>query len=84
MFIISKTIKGKEFLYSKDFMIACSSENQAIKLSKHLNENNHLSLNEFKLKDNELWFTYEIDQYDSDPSYKVKKTKGKITLCSYY
>lgn len=84
MFIISKTIKGKEFVYSKAFMIACNSEAQAKALSKHLNENNENTLGTFKLKDNETWFVYEVDKYDNEPRYKVKTTKNKISLVEYY
>lgn len=83
MFIISKTIKGKEFVYSKAFMIACSSDTQAQTLAKHLNENNENTLGTFKLKDNETWFVYEIDKYDTEPRYKVKTTRGKISLVNY-
>ena len=80
MNIISKTIKGKEFSYSKKFMILCNSEKQAKTLAKHLNDNNDNTIGIFKLKDNEVWCDYIIDKYDSEPAYRVKTTKNKISI----
>ena len=83
MFIISKTIKGKEFVYSNKYSILCKNESQAHKLAEHLNTYNEDTMGDFKLKENETWFVYEIDDYDYPPRYKVTQTKGKITLREY-
>lgn len=80
MFIISKTIKGQEYLYSNKFTILCNSKKQADKLAEHLNLHNEDSMGDFKLKDNEIWYTYEIDQYDTPPRYKLSCTKNKISI----
>ena len=80
MFIISKTIKGKEFMYSNKYSILCNSQKQAQELAKFLNENNDTAVNDFKLKDNELWYAYEIDKYNTAPRYKISQTKGKISI----
>lgn len=83
MFIISKTIKGKEFVYSKNYTILCKNEKQARVLAKHLNEHNDSAIGDFKLKENELWFVYEIDKYDTTPRYRLKVTKNKISIVDY-
>ena len=80
MFIISKTIKEKEFMYSNKHSILCNSQKQAQALAKFLNEHNDTAINDFKLKDNELWYVYEIDKYDTAPRYKISQTKGKISI----
>lgn len=80
MFIISKTIKGKEFMYSNKYSILCNSQKQAQVLARFLNEHNDTALNDFKLKDNELWYAYEIDKYDTVPRYKISQIKGKISI----
>ena len=80
MNIISKTIKGKEFSYSKNHTILCNSEKQAKKLAEHLNNNNDNAIGDFKLKDNEIWYDYEIDKYDNEPVYKLKNTKNRISI----
>ncbi len=84
MFIISKTIKGKEFIYSNKYSILCKSQKQAQALARFLNEHNDTALNDFKLKDNELWYVYEIDKYDTAPRYKISQTKGKISIKENY
>lgn len=83
MYIISKTIKGKEYLYSKDFTILCSNEEQANKLARFLNEHNDTTSENFKLKDNEIWHTYKIDRYDTRPRYELKTTKNKISIIEF-
>ena len=80
MIIISKTIKGKEFIYSNKYSILCNSQKQAQALAKFLNEHNDTAISDFKLKDNELWYVYEIDKYDTIPRYKISQTKGKISI----
>ena len=80
MFIISKTIKGKEFVYSRNYTILCNSVDQAKQLAKHLNEHNDSTVGDFKLKENEIWYVYEIDKYDTAPRYKLKNTKGRISI----
>lgn len=80
MYIISKTIKGKEFAYSKYYTILCNSEKQAKQLAEHLNKNNEDTIGDFKLKDNEIWYDYKIDKYDNEPIYKLKNTRNKISI----
>lgn len=80
MYIISKTIKGQEYLYSNKHSILCKNEKQAKALAKHLNDNNDTTIKDFQLKDNELWHTYEIDNYDTQPRYKLIQTKNKISI----
>ena len=80
MFIVAKTIKGKEFIYSNNFSILCKNKDQAEKLASHLNKNNETASEKFKLKENEIWYVYEIDKYDSVPMFKLKNTKNKITI----
>ena len=80
MIIISKTIKGKEFMYSNKYSILCNNQKQAQALAKFLNEHNDTTIDDFKLKDNELWYVYEIDNYDTIPRYKISQTKGKISI----
>lgn len=84
MFIISKTIKGQEYLYSNKYSILCKNEKQAQQLASFLNNNNNNTIGDFKLKDNELYFVYEIDQYDTQPRYKLKNTKNKISIVENY
>lgn len=84
MYIISKTIKGKEYLYSNKHSILCKSEEQAIQLAKHLNEHNDSTTGDFKLKDNEIWHVYKIDKYDTQPRYKLSSTNGKISIKENY
>ena len=79
MDIIAKTIKGKEFIYSNKTSILCTNEKQAFKLAEFLN-NNEISNNAFKLKDNEIWHNYKIDMYDNQPKFKIKTTKNKISV----
>lgn len=80
MFIISKTIKGQEYLYSNKYSILCKNKDEALKLASFLNKNNNTSIGDFKLKDNEIWHTYEIDKYDTMPRYKLITTKNKISI----
>lgn len=81
MFYVSKAIKNKEFLHSKQFSILCNSKKQAEKLAEHLNKNNENSIDSWKLKDNEIWFVYEDgDWYKEYIPFKLKSTKGKISV----
>ena len=80
MFIISKTIKGKEFVYSNKYSILCKNKEQAEKVAEFLNKNNENTTEYFKLKGNEIWWVYEIDKYDTPPRYKLTINKGKIKL----
>lgn len=79
-FIIAKTLKGKEFMYSNNYSILCGSKKECEILARHLNNNNDSAINDFKLKDNEIWYVYEIDNYSSTPKYKLINTKGKISV----
>ena len=80
MFIVSKTIKGKEFIYSNKHSILCKNEKQAKKLAQFLNEHNDTTTGDFKLKDNEIYYVYKIDKYDTQPRYKLTTTKNKISI----
>lgn len=84
MYIISKTIKGKEYIYSNKHSILCRSREEALKLSSFLNKNNNDTIGDFKLKEDEYYKLYEIDEYDPIPRYKLKSTKNKITLVENY
>ena len=78
--VISKAIKGKEFIYSKKYLILCKNEKQANELAAHLNTNDIDSVGVFKLGAGEVWQAYKLDEYDAEPVYKVKVTKNKISL----
>lgn len=82
MFYVSKAIKGKEFLHSREFSILCNSKKQAEKLAEYLNKNNETCLiDSWKLKDTEVWFVYEHGDWYSDYiPYKLKSTRGKISI----
>lgn len=81
LYITSKSIKGKEFWFSMDYSILCKDKEQADKLTKHLNNNNNTAIGKFKLKDNEIWFTHEVGDFEkSYIPYKLKSTKNKITI----
>jgi len=84
MYIISKSIKGQEYLYSIRYSILCSSKKKAQQLAQFLNEHNDETNEEFKLKDNEVWYMHEIDEYDAPPRYKLCNTKGKISVKEMY
>ena len=79
-YIVAKTLKGKEFVYSNNYSILCNSKKEAEILARHLNEHNDSAVDDFKLKDNEIWYTYKIDNYSSVPKYKLINTKGKISV----
>lgn len=80
MFIIAKTLQGKEYCYNNSTSVLCKSEQQAQELAKFMNENNNNSYGIFKLNGGEIWHTYEIDKYDAPPRYKLAQTKNKITV----
>ena len=80
MFIISKTIKGKEYSYSSRHTILCKSEKQARMLADFMNSHNDTAIGDFKLKDSETWYCYEIDEYDNEPRYELVATKNKISI----
>ncbi len=50
MFIISKTIKGQEYLYSNKYSILCKNKKQAMQLSSFMNKENASAIGDFKLK----------------------------------
>lgn len=83
MYIISKTQKGKEYLYSTQHSILCKNEKQARVLADFMNNNNENAIGNFKLKEGEHWWVYEIDKYDTPPRYELKTTKGKISIKEY-
>ena len=84
MYIVAKTKKEHAFLYSSKYSILCKNQEQAKKLSNHLNENNNNNIGNWKLKDDEMYFVYEIDKYDRQPLYRLKSTKNKISLVYNY
>ena len=80
MFIIAKAVKEHEFMYKKSSMILCNSKKQATQLADFMNSHNDTTRADWKLKENETWYVYEIDEYDSVPQYKIKNTKGNIVI----
>lgn len=84
MYIVAKSIKGKEYLRSKKYSILCNNKKQAEKLANFLTENNESNRNEWKLKDGEIYRVYEIDSYDAQPLYRLKSTKNKISIVYNY
>ena len=82
MFIVGKAVKNHEYLYKKSSTILCKSRKQATSLANFLNFNNETAVGQWKLKSNEVWWVYEIDKYDTPPTYKLKTTKGKIAVVS--
>lgn len=83
MYIISKTIKGKEFMYSTQHSVLCKNEVEAEKLAEFMNNNNNSAIGDFKLEKDELWRVYEIDKYDTPPRYELVGVKGKISIREY-
>ena len=80
MIVVCKTVIGKEYMRSKTHSILCGNDGTAKKLAQFLNDHNEASCGDFKLKDGETWHVYEIDQYDYQPTYKLKSMKGKISV----
>lgn len=80
MYIVAKTIKGHEFVYSNKYSILCGSEKQAETLRDFMNSNNETALDDFKLQDNETWYVYEVDRYDAPPRYELVNTRGKVSI----
>lgn len=85
MYIVAKTKKEYCFIYSNKTAILCKNKAQAEQLAKFLNENNeNTTHNDFKLKNDELFFVYEIDKYSKQPLYRLKSTKNCIKLAYNY
>lgn len=83
LYITSKTIKNKEFIYSMKYSILCKNKDQADKLTDFLNKHDNTALGEFKLKNNEIWHTYEVGDFEKNYiPFKLKTTKNKITIIS--
>ena len=81
MFIIAKTIKGHEYIYSRQYSVKCNSKKQAEKLVEFLNNHNDSAIENWKLKDNEVWNVYEVGNWENDYiPYKIKETTGKISI----
>lgn len=81
LYITSKSIKGHEYAYSMSYSILCKNKEQADKLTKHLNEHNDTAVGKFKLKENEVWFTHEVGDFEKNYiPYKLVNTKNKITI----
>lgn len=84
IFIVAKTTRGNEFIHSREYSILCKNEKQARELSIHLNQNNEKNINGWKLKENEIYHVYQIDNFDFQPMYKLKNVKNKISLVYNY
>lgn len=81
LYITSKSIKEHEYCYSMNYSILCKNKKQADELTKHLNEHNDTASEKFKLKDNEVWYTHEIGDWEKDYiPFKLVNTKNKITI----
>ena len=80
MFTVCKTVIGKEYMRSREYSILCNSKKQAETLAETLNKNNSGSIGGWKLKEGEAWHTYTIDNYDHPPTYRLKSTRGKISV----
>lgn len=81
MYIIAKALKGKEFMYSKKSSILCKSKKQAEKLAEFMNLHNETTKEDWKLKDNETWWVYEIGNFEIETiPYKIKKVNDKIVI----
>lgn len=61
--IIAKTIKGKEFIYSKTSAHNVSNAS-ALKIRDALNSI------KWQLKDDEIWHIYDVDWYTESFTYK--------------
>ena len=65
MYILAQTQKGKEFIYSPS---------TAHKVSKNSAEKIKNVLNQLKYKiksEGQIWFTYEVDKFDTAYSYAM-------------
>lgn len=78
MIIIAKAVRGQEFMYSARSAHKVSKASGQ-KIADCLNENR------YKIDDNQVWWVYEIDEYDSAYDYAInqefKVYKGKIKRC---
>ncbi len=79
MAFISKSPKGKEFLFSRQYTIACKTRKQAEQLANYLNENDKNSIGNWKLNDNETWSVHD-DMYGIEPLFKVRRKNGNISI----
>ena len=77
MAFIAKSPKGKEFIFNRNYTIACRTKKQAEQLAKYLNENN--TKGKWQLKDGEIWSVHG-DVYGVEPIFKVKKQNGNIVI----
>lgn len=70
-YFIAKSVKGHEYLYSKN-MVILVPDASAHKICNVLNDNN------YKLKDGEIWFVHERDiTTDLYASYEIKSYSKK-------
>ena len=77
MKILAKTIKGKEFLYSRNGAVQIPESWSDAKVNAFIDGiNKH-----FRVAENETYHPYKIDQYDLVfPDYKAAYRQGKATL----
>ena len=80
MFILAKSVKGHEFLYT------ASTAHEVSKASAKKIES-IVNLANYKLKDNETWFIHEVDKYDTAYDYaqfqKFRIRKGIVYEATY-
>lgn len=76
-YVIAISCKGKEFLYRRNTAILIGkNKTRAIEVAELMNADNEKSFGEFKLKEGEIWHVHE----DIDALYKLKSTRGKISV----
>ena len=75
--ILARTMRGKEFLYSRNKAVEIPATWDGDSLKTFINGlNKH-----FKLPESETYFRYEIDQYDRTiPEYKAYKYRGQYRI----
>jgi len=72
-YFLAKTIKGKEYIYSRDSAMLCSEQSRLYLLDL-------LNSKKYQLKnDNETWHLYENDWYTNDYiSKEIIRTKTRV------
>ena len=77
MKILAKTIKGKEFMYSRNGAVQIPESWNDTKVKTFIEGLNKY----FNVAESETYYPYTIDKYDSVyPVYKAACRKGKATL----
>jgi len=75
--ILAKTIKGREFIYSRYAAVQIPESWKQNKVSAFIDGlNKH-----FNVRENETYYAYMIDKYDSVlPEYRAAYRQGRATL----